>query len=199
MLQTLKFLTERISKNPDETFIKIKDYKKEVGGYRITEGLSDVIVNVSLKPYAERLRDSVKIVESRHKDKAYSTSLINKYKSSKEEVETAFQEVLESLKTSISKAENPDENSTKSSDETYYGYGIVQNNETKVIYITGQKVFEDVKVEARYKEKKSKSKTLVKNDISKDLPKDVQRFSLKETELTKLSLVSQGELTLLKG
>lgn len=197
MLQTLKFLSERINKNPEKTYIKITDYVKEVGGYRITEGKSDVIVDVTLKPYIERLKDSKKIVEQRENDASFIQSMKNIYGVKQEEIDEAFDEVKTSLMNSITKAENPQDQDD--SNTTYYGNGMIQHNETKKIYVTGQVIHEDVKVEATYKEKKSKTKTLLKNMISKNLPHEVQRFSITEKELTKLSLVSESQLKLIKG
>lgn len=163
----------------------INRYIKEVDTYRLSRGESDIVLNVDLKPYPERVRESVDYLlriplsEKRVLSGSYGATL--------QEVEMAIDEKINSLRKSVSSEE-------KSEDDKYIVYSnwLKQNRETGDIYISGQLVSEVEYVKPKYKEKKSKLKTIIKEDISKRLSTEIKRYKVSLESIDKIKLIEKN-------
>jgi hypothetical protein len=165
--------------------VLINRYVKEVDTYRLSRGESDVVIDVDLKPYTDRVRESVDyllripLAEKRVLSGARGATL--------QEVELAIDEKINSLRKSVSSDDN------KPEDDKYIVYSnwLKQNSETGDIYITGQLVSETEYIKPKYKEKKSKVKTLLKEDISKNLSTEIKRYKVPLVSIEKIKLVEK--------
>lgn len=183
--ETLKNITSTLSKNKNAR-LQILNYIKETNNQRLTMGKSNVTIDTNLPPYKDRLAESKRILQNYPPTK--KELLASKHGVKTEEIQNIIDEMIDSLSKSIVKQMSESKES-KNPDMVYYGAGISQNKETKDIYISGQKVEEVELLKPKYKEVKSRPKTLIKQDISKDLVHEEQRWKIKFTDLHKLKVV----------
>lgn len=179
----LNEISEEVDKGK---MIKIDGYIKSVNKTRIKEGKSNVALRTKLAPYRKLLEQSKeKIPYLRNR---LTEFMIKEYKTSKEVVDMAFNEIEESINKSI-QADKMNE-SRKNTDYRgkYIGNGIYYNSESKKIYFQGKVFSEQTLVEEEYKPVNSSVKTILKNYIRKQLPMHLSVFSIKTDEMYKIKL-----------
>lgn len=180
----LKKLSQEISDTGKN--ILIRNYVKEKNRQRIKEGKCDVIVKVDIPSYDDLLRASISQVQKYPRD--YLNKLAQKHGVDLAEVEKQRESVINSLQKSLDRFNSSE--STKEEDKYhYFGNGIKMNKDTNDIYILGKKVEERVIMKEEYKEVNSRTSTLIKNDLRKNLPSDLKNYKVKSRDFYKINLV----------
>lgn len=167
--------------------LRINGYIKEAGSNgRITSGSSNITLSLDYD-YIELLKESKKILMN-------GISLQKIHDLSKEFTveKTEITLVINELKDSIGKTLlNESTGAVKEIVHEPIAHGVKYNAILDTYYFTGLKIREDVLVEPKYKEVKSKPKTLVKEAIKNLLPHSkLHVWKLTSDSLYKLQLLS---------
>lgn len=180
-------LKEKLSNQTEDTKLKITGYIKPAGGNRLTQGSSTVTFAVNYD-YGDLLKESEEQLKSVSQDTL--RQLAKSHDTDLDTAQKALDELKESIRKSITSYQSG-EGSRKSKKESIISLGrnVDYDQETGDIYFVAQKLDEKILVKENYKKVNSRPKTLVKNALSENLPKNLKTYKINKTDLHKLSFL----------
>jgi len=161
--------------------VRIRGYVKPKNRYRLSDELVDVTIDTQIPAYEILKRQSLTEVKSIPLNKVVEIS--KKHEGTREDAEKALEEVKKSLEKTSSGGRFDD---PKYKNLAPY---VNLNTETGDIYFTGKKVNEIKLSTSSYKEKNSRPKTLIKNEIKRDLPNTVKTWKVNKDNIDKIEFV----------
>lgn len=184
-MERLKQISEAVSQGKK---VKIARYIKRANDKRLSEGTSDIIIDMNWKWDELQQKSLDKLNEMKNNEKVH-TGLTKKLvelgeKDTNKIIKEAFDELTDSLIKSINTPYDPQKE--KKEEYEYYSSNIKMNKKTGEIYFLGKLQLEIVTKEPRYKESKQRPKTVIKDAIRRQLPNYVKMFKLKTEEISKV-------------
>ena len=161
--------------------IRIRGYVKPQNRYRLSDEVVDVEIDTQLPTYDILKRQSLN--ELKRKPLSEVIRIGKSKGASKEDSEKAYRELTESLSGGSS--------SSRFSGSEYESVApyVNMNTDTGDIYFMGKKLKENVISSSTYKEKNSRPKTLVKNELRKNLPNNVSVWKVNVDDLDKVEFI----------
>lgn len=165
--------------------IYLKGYVKPTNRYRTKEGKADITINTNMPPYDELLQQSLNNLNKVSQQKIKEVA--KKYNVDTNVVEEQLDKVKDSVRKRLSNFDDTDK--TPSDDYIYFGAGIKMKKDSNAIYFTGKKVEERTIIQEEYKEKNSRTTTLIKDEFRNDLPIKMKTYKVKSKDFHKINLV----------
>lgn len=179
----LKKMVKAIKEEDKKVYIK--GYVKPTNRYRTKEGKADITINTNLPPYDELLQQSLNKLNNVSRQKLKQVA--KKYNVDIDVVEEQLEKVKDSLRRRISNFDDTD--NTPSDDYIRFGAGIKMKKDSNAIYFTGKKVEEHTIIQEEYKDKNSRTTTLIKDEFRNDLPIKMKTYKVESSNYYKISLV----------
>lgn len=163
--------------------LTIRGYVKPKNRYRLSDEVVDVTIDTQIPSYDILKRQSLSEVKRIPLNKV--VTIAKKHGGTKEDAEKALNEVTASLEKTSSGS------SGRFSDPKYTTIApyVNFNSETGDIYFTGKKVSENKLSTSSYKDKNSRAKTLIKNELQKDLPNKLKVWKVNVDDIDKIEFV----------
>lgn len=165
--------------------VYLKGYVKTTNRYRTKEGKADITIDTNMPPYDELLQQSLNKLNKVSQQKIKQVA--KKYKVDTDVVEEQLDKVRDSIRKRLSNFNDTD--SSPSDKYTYFGAGIKMKKDNNAIYFTGKKVDEKTIVQEEYKEKNSRTTTLIKDEFRNDLPIKMKTYKVESQDFHKVNLV----------
>ena len=181
LVAELKKIAKKIKEENKK--IRINNYVKEKGGYRIKEGRCNLVIDTQVPSYDILLNQSLNQLNK------VSTESIKSVASKYNVDQDVVKKQLESLKNSIRKRINNYKDSDPDDKYVYFGAGLKMKKDDSTIYIYGKKIQEQTIIKEEYKEKKSRVTTLIKDEFRNDLPHKLKTYKIKSKDFYKIKLI----------
>lgn len=163
--------------------LQIRGYVKSKSGSRLTEEISDVIIDCNLPDYPTLLRKAKTTLQS------FPQNALREISSRHKATPTQGEEALNEVTDSIIKRLNRTSSDIEPDGMIHHTDWIHEDPKSGYIYFKGKTITEMVQKEGSYKKVNSKPKTRVKREIEGRLPTQMKTWKVHKDNLDKVSLV----------